>query len=161
MSAPKCRVKQQKMARKRQRKEAARQRRERNRGWSDSDSFESDVFFGPLGGVKMSKVLEIFVEPYADGVKDLDDYRNLLGFGQCAWNAALRDEWERGKMIDEFVAGRISMFNPKGRAAAREFLNSLTARKLEHFAQFLRPILAFDVRDVCDGWHLNVMSAVV
>ena len=163
MSAPKSRVKQQKLAKKRQRKEAARLRRERNRGsgWSDSESFESANFFGPFGGVKMSKVLESFVEPYADDVKDLDNYRHLLSFGQCAWNAALRDEWEGGKMIDEFVAEKISMFKPRGRAAAREFLNSLIARKLRHFDQFLRPILAFEVRDVGDGWHLNVMSAIV
>jgi hypothetical protein len=64
-------------------------------------------------------------------------------------------------MIDEFVATGISVFNVKGRAAAKNFLNSLVARKLRHFDQFLRPILAFEVKDIGDGWYLNVASAVV
>ena len=104
MSAPKDKLKQQKMAKKRQRKEAARlkRRRKRTEAWSSGTfAVRPSYRFDAPSGVKMSTVLEEFVEPLADEVEGLEEYRKLLCFGQLAWNAALRGEPERGEMVNE------------------------------------------------------------
>ncbi len=164
MSAPKSKLKQQKMARKRQRKETARLKRQRTRTgeWSGGTfpagpSYRFDV----PGGVKMSTVLEDFVEPFADEVEGLEAYRRLLYLGQVAWNAALRGEPERGQMVTEMLSVALPGADSGTLSFGRSIVESLIARKERHFADLRRPILAFDLRDTGDGWHLNVASLVV
>jgi hypothetical protein len=43
----------------------------------------------------------------------------------------------------------------------RSLVESLIIQKEQYFADLHRPILAFEVFDTGDGWHLNVASAVV
>jgi hypothetical protein len=163
MSAPKSKVKQQKMARKRQRKEAARLNRTRKRGggsWS-GDFLGPSIDFGAPGGVKMSEVLGDFVEPYADEVEGLEEYRRLLCLGQLAWNAALRGEPERSEMVNELLSAGLPGADAEAMTMARALIEIMIARKEQYFDHFRRPILAFEVFDTGDGWHLNVASAVV
>ncbi len=166
MSAPKSRVKQQKMARKRQRKESARLRRQQRRGdgWSDAD-FEGPVFRidppEPAFRVKISDVLEEFVEPYADETHNVDEYRALLAMGHLAWNAALRGEPQRGRMVDECIAAAMPRSSREERSLARERMYEMIAHKERHFAQIRRPIIAFDLYDTGNGCRLQVISEVV
>ncbi|MGA2254159.1 MAG: hypothetical protein ABSG53_05805 [Thermoguttaceae bacterium] len=164
MSAPKNKLKQQKMARKRQRKEAARLKRQRKR----SEEWSSGTFpigpsyrFDAPGGVKMSTVLEEFVEPLADDVEGLEEYRKLLGLGQLAWNAALRGEPERGEMVNELLSTAMPGATVETLSAGRSIVEALITRKEQHFADLRRPILRFEVFDTGDGWHLNVASLIV
>jgi hypothetical protein len=164
MSAPKDKVKQQKIARKRKRKEAARLKRYRKRTEEPpcgTFSVRPSYRFDAPGGVKMSKVLEEFVEPFADEVEGLEAYRRLLYLGQLAWNAALRDGPERGEMVNDVLSAGLPGADPRTLAFGRSIVESLIARKERHFADLRRPILAFDLQDTGDGWHLNVASAVV
>jgi hypothetical protein len=164
MSAPKNKLKQQKMAKKRQRKEAARLNRRSNgtEKWPNGTfpvgpSYRCDV----PGGLKMSTVLEDFVEPFADEVEGLEEYRRLLGLGQLAWNAALRGEPERREMVEELLSAALPGASREVLSMGRSIVESLIARKERDFAGLQRPILAFDLQDTGDGWHLNVASLVV
>jgi len=164
MSAPKDKFKQQKIAKKRQRKEAARLKRHRKRTeeWSSRTfPLRPSFHFDAPGGIKMSKVLQEFVEPFAAEVEGLEAYRRLLHLGQLAWNAALRGEPERGDMVSEVLSAGMPGAGEETLSFGRSIVESLIARKERYFADLHRPILGFDLRDTGDGWHLNVASAVV
>lgn len=162
MSAPKSRVKQQKLARKRQRKEAARLRRrgKEDTGWSDYDLFTPCFDSGPRG-MKMSQVLQDFARPYAEGIRKLAAYRHLLTLAVCAWNAALIEEPERELLVREFIAATFSIFSFIRRAYARRLINTMIARKIECFDSYQSPIAAVDVQDVGDGWYVQVAYGFV
>ncbi len=163
MSAPKDKVKQLKMAKKRKRKEAARLKhlRKRNGESSGGDFLGPAYRFDAPGGVKMSTVLEEFVEPYADEIDGLAQYRRLLLLGQVAWNAALRAEPERREMVEDVLAKGFSDSDPEMFAIARSLVETMIARKERLFYQYRRPILSFHVQDTGDGWHLTVASVIV
>src|SRR5437868_6584270 len=99
MSAPKSRVKQQKIARKRQRKADARKRHRTGRdfGMARIEDFGPAIGFQMPNRVKMSGILEDFVMPYDEGITVIEHYRVLLTFGQVAWNAALHAEPQRSQ----------------------------------------------------------------
>ena len=164
MSVPKNKLKQQKLARKRQRKEAARLKRDRKRTeqWSSGNFPLGPRFrFDVPGGVKMSEVLEDFVEPLADEVEGLEAYRRLLCLAQIAWNAALHGEPYRGDMVNELLSAALPGATAEVLSFGRSIVESLIARKEQHFADLRRPIIGFEVFDTGDGWHLNVASLVV
>lgn len=167
MSAPKSRVKQQKIARKRQRKEAARLKRERKRQnrWSDSDFGGPILHFGAPGlpaPFKMSDVLSRFVEPYADGIaSSIEEYRALLTMGKLAWNATLIDEPKRGQIVDKCIAVSMEECSLEDRSLFRKQFYEMIARKERLFAHYRREIIGFEVHDTGDGWHLNVASLLV
>ena len=154
---------QQKLARKRRWKQAAQldlQRKRRER-WARGLFPGSTVRLPAPGGVKMYVVLEDFVEPFADEVEGIEEYRRLLCLGQLAWNAALRSQPERGRFVNEMLSAGMPGANQETLSMGRTIIEALIARKERHFAHLLRPILAFELIDTGDGWHLNVASAVV
>jgi hypothetical protein len=164
MSAPKNKLKQQKMARKRQQEESVRLKRQRKRSaeWSSGNfPIGPNYRFDAPGGMKMSTVLEEFVEPLADEVEGLEAYRRLLCLGQLAWNAALRGEPERGNMVNEVLSAAMPGAAEEVLSMGRSIVEGLIARKEQHFADFQRPIVGFEVFDTGAGWRLNVTSAVV
>ena len=71
--------------------------RKRTEEWPGGTfSVQPSYRFDVPGGVKMSKVLEEFVELFLTRSKGLEAYRRLLCLGELAWNAALCSEPERG-----------------------------------------------------------------
>jgi hypothetical protein len=167
MSAPKQLVKQQKLARKRQRKLQSRLKKEKKRGYLREGWFSSAepsgpiLHFGDSGGLKMSDLLKEFVEPYHHEAHDADAYRRLLSLGLLAWNAALQPEAEQQEMVDDVIGKGMHGESEEVQAFVREIVNQLIARKLHHFAQYRRPILDFVLQETDDGLHLAVISAVV
>jgi hypothetical protein len=106
--------------------------------------------------------LQEFVEPLADSTADYDAYKRLIQMGVVAWNAAL--EPERGDR-DAFIGAAIdeSMADASlwERLACRAQIDKLVARKLQQFAGYHRPILAFHLEEVEDGGlHLSVASGI-
>ena len=67
----------------------------------------------------MSEVLGDFVEPYADEVEGLEEYRRLLCLGQLAWNAALRGEPERSEMVNELLSAGLPGADAEAMTMAR------------------------------------------
>jgi hypothetical protein len=164
MSAPKQLAKRQKLDRKRQRKrEALRRRDKKQSGNGGLLDFLAPfpMVNGPVGGIKMSKVLEDFVEPLADPDLDYDGYEQLLSMAMVAWNAALEPEYRRAFFISSAIDAAMEHASIWERMACRELIEKLVSRKLEYFANFPRPILAFHLEELEDGKrHLSVVSAV-
>ena len=55
------------------------------------------------GQMKMSDVLERFIEPYMGSPDTLEDHRKLLTIATMAWNASLLPEEEQTKMVEEMI----------------------------------------------------------
>ena len=157
MSIARRRAKMEKLARKRRRKQEARARRQGKR--SPFFGGGSSCLFGPVGGVKMSDVLEAFVEPYSGFVNDVEAFRRLLTVGVLAWNAALMPEARGQRLVDDVI--RKGEFGMEDEASCRQLVRELVHRKRTCFADYCRPILNFAVEDDGDSYHLTVLSAVV
>jgi len=157
MSAPKQLAKRQKLERKRLRKQKTRLTRQKKRQtcWHQSD------YFGLVGGVKMSEVLGDFVAPLADSADNLAAYERLLSLGLVAWNAALESEHRREAMIDDLLEEVLREASLWERQACHEIVDRLVARKLESFAEYQRPIMAFQLDELEDGgYYLSVASGL-
>ena len=120
----------------------------------------SEVVYEPPGREKMSDVLEEFIEPYSDTADTDDAYENLLTLGMLAWNAALLPVDRRQAMIDETLEAGFSTASRSDQALAREIIETLIRRKLEHFAENQRAILSFKLSHTKDGLHLSVASTL-
>ena len=165
MSAPKQLAKRRKLEKKRLRKRETRLKRQRKRqtGWYRPDGFGPVAMLdAPVGGVKMSEVLGDFVAPLADSFgDDRAAYERLLSLGQVAWNVALEPEHRREAMIDDMIEAGLPRESLWERQACRELLDRLVARKLESFAKYQRPILAFQLDELEDGgYYLSVASGL-
>jgi hypothetical protein len=167
MSAPKQLAKRQKLERKRRRKRENSLRRQKTRqaDWREPDGFDSvGIFSGPVAGVKMSDVFEDFVGPMLDSAHDqgLVSCEQLFSMAQVAWNAALEPKCCRGAILSDAVNAAMPGAAFWVRQECREFLDCLVARKLERFANYDRPILAFHLDELEDGsLHLSVVSGVI
>ena len=161
MSMSTNKLKQQMIARKRRLEAARLQRRRKRPAQWRGGTFPTGPTcrFEASSGVKMFEVLEDFVEPFAAEVEGLEEYRRLLCVGQLAWNAALCSEPERGAMVREVLSSAMPDADRETLSAGRVLVETLIARKEQHFADLQRSILAFDLQDMSDGWYLNVVSA--
>jgi len=168
MSSPKQLAKRRKLERKRQRKQLAlKKKRNRNLaregyfGYSDG-ALPAGVHFGPLGDVKMSKVLEEFVEPWNNSTLDGEDYNRLLMMGLIAWNAALEPEYRRPVYIQDMIVHSFPDAGPLDRRGIEKTVYLLLKRKMMCYASHRRPIFGFQLEELCDGgFHLTVMSGIV
>jgi hypothetical protein len=172
MSVPKNRVKQQKLARKRQRKQKARLKHHHKRPEIYGELMPIDLPLGvkfhngAVGGIKMSEVLEEFVEPFAHLIEDderlrnKEAYRNLFMLGTLAWNAALRPMEEREEMIADALSNSLAAESQWMQMQCRQIVDELVARKFKHFAEYKRPILEFVLEDRGNTYHLSVISAI-
>jgi len=120
----------------------------------------SKVVYEPAGREKMSEVLEEFIEPYRDGADTDDAYEKLMMLGVLAWNAALLPADQRKAMVDETIAAGFSRASRSDQALAREVVETLIRRKLEHFAENQRAIISFKLTNTGDGLHLSVASTL-
>jgi hypothetical protein len=119
------------------------------------------VVSGPVGGVKMSDVLNEFVFPVLKSSFDRDALLQLYSVAQTAWNIALEPQRRHETMIDETLDERLVDPTPLQREACREMLSWLVTRKLEHFADYQRPILSFQLDELDDGgYYLSVVSGL-
>lgn len=165
MSVPKQLAKMQRLARKRKRKQEARRRQKQRRGWASGEPVFFDipngtrgVRFDAPGAVKMSEILEDFVRPLTEGLGDKKAYCRALTLGVLAWNAALRPEPQRQKMVDEVIAKGLRGESAEVQETCKQIVRDLILRKQRYFAQYRRPILDFHLEDIGSGYHLTVIS---
>jgi len=113
------------------------------------------VVIGPTSdGIKMSDVLEEFVEPYQQFAETKDAYRKLLTTAIVAWNVMLFPEKERSSRLDELLG----TLPERVRKDGRQIIEELMVRKERFFSQYRRMIIDFEVEDTGGEWHLSVMS---
>jgi hypothetical protein len=119
------------------------------------------IVAAPKGQVKMSAVLEDFVEPYMSEIDDtVEAHRKLFGVAILAWNAALLPEDKRQEMLDDSVETVLKGVSARDKQAFRNIMEELIQRKFEHFAEYNRFIVDFELTEARTGYHLTVMSTM-
>lgn len=116
------------------------------------------MVMNPKGEVKMSEVLEAFVEPYLDFTRSWSEQENLFGIAVLAWNLALVPEDKRQPMIDELIKVGLEGNDPLAQQDMRDTIDELIARKQEFFDQHKRYIVNFQLQDQGKQFHLSVAS---
>ena len=113
------------------------------------------VIVGPASdGIKMSDVLEEFVEPYKQFAETEEAYRKLLTTAIVAWNVMLFPEKDRSSRLDKLLATLPENVRKDG----RQIIEELMVKKERFFSQHRRMIIDFEVEDTGGKWHLSVMS---
>jgi hypothetical protein len=110
----------------------------------------------PAGVVKMSEVLEDFLDPYWDTWKTEEDLRKLVLVGVVAWNAAIVS----GKPGESLIREVLNSVPPDLRSDLRMMLDDLILRKEKHFADNKRLILNYQVKSSPSGPSLVVASTL-
>jgi hypothetical protein len=121
----------------------------------------SMVVVAPKGQAKMSEVLEDFVEPYIDEIDDtMEAHQKLFGLATLAWNAALLPEEKRQEMLDDSVETALKEMSARDKQEFRDIMNELIQRKIEHFAEYNRFVIDFELTKAGTGYHLTVISTM-
>ena len=115
----------------------------------------------PQGEVKMSEVLEEFVEPYLDSTRNFSQREKLFSIAAIVWNIALMPEKERQQMVDQVIEQGMRGNDPLARQDAREIIDGLIARKQTFFADNKRYIIDFQLQDMGQTFHLSVASTLM
>ena len=111
----------------------------------------------PKGEVKMSEVLEEFVDPYLETAKNRSQREKLFSIASLAWNLAIVSEKERQSMIDQMIGG-LKESDPLAQQDIREIIDELIERKQTFFAENKRYIIDFQLQDRGNQFHLSVAS---
>jgi hypothetical protein len=122
----------------------------------------------PKGAIKMSDVLQEFVEPYLDTVHNLQQCKTLFNLAaiakrcckQFAWNAAVICESEQ-QTIDEFLEENLATVETPIQQGAKEIITQLITRKHQHFSHIKRLIMDFDVTQSGQRYDISVASTLV
>ncbi|MGB3294074.1 MAG: hypothetical protein WBB01_13895 [Phormidesmis sp.] len=119
-----------------------------------------EIVKDPEGQVKMSDVLDEFVEPYEDDRMTLNQRQNLLGIAVIAWNLALLPEAERKNMLKKIIKEVLQGEDPLFQQETREIINEMVARKEQLFADNQRYIVSFQLQDLGTELNLTVASTL-
>lgn len=120
----------------------------------------STIVTAPKGEVKMSEVLEEFVEPYLDFAQNRNHREKLFSIAMVAWNLAIMPENERQPMIDQVLKAGLKGNDPLAQQDTREIIDELIARKQKFFAKNKRYIIDFQLQDAGKRFHLSVASTL-
>jgi hypothetical protein len=110
------------------------------------------------GPNKLSQAITTLLSPYKDMGSTYPAYYMLVTIACLAWNAALVEEPERGKMVNQVVDLFKDKTNLKGLIEFRQFSYKLIERKLLLFPDDLRYVVKFDVTETKDTFHIFVIS---
>lgn len=118
----------------------------------------SEVQVDPQGEIKMSTVLEQFVDPYWPEARTHQERIFLLNIAVSAWNMALLEENERLEQVNSLVS-QLSP-DPSNPVAdeIREMFMELIERKQTLFSTIDRLIVDFELDENRYGANLSVVS---
>jgi hypothetical protein len=112
----------------------------------------------PKGQVKMSEVLETFIEPYLEETRGYEQQQMLLQIAVIAWNIAVMPEAEKQPALKEFLNLTVQNKDPLAQKEMQSLIEELIARKEELFPNNQRYIMDFQLEDAGDQFHLSVAS---
>ena len=115
----------------------------------------------PKGAIKMSEVLQQFVEPYLDTVHNLKQCKALLSLAAIAWNAAVMPESEQKTILDTFLEQQLSSQDAETQQEVTQMITELITRKNQHFSHIKRLIMDFDVKQFGQRYDISVASTLV
>ena len=119
-----------------------------------------DLVRSPAGQVKMSEVLEDFIEPYCEGCETQEFIEKLMSLAIVAWNASLLPVLEQEEMINECLTDDAVGKDQQLKADLKKFIEELIDRKNRYFSQHTRMIIDFDLKDMGDSYHLSVVATL-
>jgi hypothetical protein len=134
------------------------------------EKFQKKVKQGPLaqiaakfvnsapGQVKMSEVLEDFVEPYLHEAPSFGDKERLFGIAVIAWNIAIMPESEQQPFIDQMIEEMLGNTDARLQRDTKALLAEMMVRKKTKFADNCRMIAEFQLQDMGKAFHLSVAS---
>jgi len=114
----------------------------------------------PKGEVKMSEVLEEFVEPYLDFAQNRSEREKLFSIAVIAWNLAIMPEQGRQPLIDQVIKAGLNGNDLLAQQDTQEIIDELIARKQNFFAKNKRYIVDFQLQDTGRQFHLSVASTL-
>ena len=111
--------------------------------------------------VKMSEVLEDFIEPYTDDSLNKHGLQMLISMGILAWNIALMPKEKRTEMLNESFAATMPDADPDDIAFGKNMVEEMIDRKNKFFADNQRMIMNFELQYVSRGqYHISVASTM-
>lgn len=116
------------------------------------------VVRNPKGQVKMSKVLEKFIDPYLDDTKTFEERDTLVNLAVIAWNLALMPEVDRQKEMDNLFKKASNFEDVLAQKEAKGLIEEMIDRKLEYFANIQRFIVDFEIKETGSRLNLVVVS---
>ena len=108
----------------------------------------------PGDGVKMSEVLEQFIDPYLDLTETQEDVRKLVMVAVMAWNASLLPREQQADTVNDLL--RTMPFEVQ--SGMRRLVRQMMGRKRREFAEYRRAIMDFEISMTRHGLHLSVAS---
>lgn len=107
-------------------------------------------------GDKISSSLGDLIDPYIIDDMTLDQFRKLVAVGAMAWNLSTFDEPRRAEELDRFIqaVGEVQ------RSDFEAVIRLLVARKLTHFPDDARFIVAWDVKQNRHHFHITAAAIV-
>jgi preprotein translocase subunit YajC len=118
-----------------------------------------DIIIDPKGEVKMSEVLQAFIEPYVDTARSREQRLKLLMMAVVAWNLAIIPKAQKRRDMEEMIE-QICKKDRQAQRDIRETLEELIERKQTFFADNYRYILDFELTESPNAFHLAVVSSL-
>jgi hypothetical protein len=119
------------------------------------------IVMNSTGTVKMSEVLEEFVDPYLDERQSTEEQRKLFTISVFAWNLALEPDETRQLKMDEIIEEMMPNGTERDHADMRLILEGLINRKHDYFKDINRFIANLEIKDLGRNLHLSVASLEV
>lgn len=120
---------------------------------------ETDVIINPNGEVKMSEVLQAFIEPYLDFAIDRDQREKMFTIAIFAWNLALLPPEQQQQATKEMIDETLGKQDRQAKQDMREIVEELIERKRKFFPDNQRYILDFELKETRNDFYLSVISA--
>lgn len=111
--------------------------------------------------VKMSEVLENFVDPFSDVRLDKHRLKMLFSIGIMAWNIAIMPKETRVEMVEEALSSITLASDADDIAFTKDLIEQMIDRKDKFFADNHRMIVNFELQYVTRGeYYISVASTM-
>ncbi len=129
------------------------------------DPFNGDrdsIFVQDSKGVrKMSEIILEFARPYLDEVDSFDDYKKVIPMAMIAWNLGLTDESEMEVQLAALCNDLGHSMTDDLAIEFRQRVSALVYRKRQHFSEVKRLVMDWDIVEMGNSFHLNVVSTLI
>lgn len=127
----------------------------------DYQGIVNDVIIDPEGYEKMSDIMNEFLEPYLETVKNISGYKTLIMMGIIAWNTSILPEEKQEEALELMTAEIFAKTPVEIHQDTRSIINQLIARKKKYFASIKRFIVDYTARETGKDYHLSIVSSVL
>jgi len=118
-----------------------------------------EVVLEPAADEKMSAVLLAFIAPYKEVATSYEAYDRLIALAVLAWNAALLKAAQREDLLNQAM-DNILASEPDTREDLKKLIGLLIERKEQSFSGNKRFIVAYELSEAKNDYHLSVASTL-